>query len=166
MKVRILFNSSILRAVKNSVNTHSMVQHIEKRNGVIVPFDPTRIARAVERACDEVGETDKVFITDLTDAIVAEIVTAYDDDAETSIPTVEEVQDIVERHLVRVNRFAVAKAYILYRSARSDERAKQEKRLQEKFARNTLTVVKDNGRREKFDMIKIKKSFGSRNGWI
>ncbi len=157
MKVRILFNSSILRAVKNSVNTHSMVQHIEKRNGVIVPFDPTRIARAVERACDEVGETDKVFITDLTDAIVAEIVTAYDDDAETSIPTVEEVQDIVERHLVRVNRFAVAKAYILYRSARSDERAKQEKRLQEKFARNTLTVVKDNGRREKFDMIKIKK---------
>ena len=134
-----------------------MIQNIEKRNGTIVAFDASRIARAVEKACDDVGETDKMFIAELTDAIVAEIAAAYGDSTETSVPTVEEVQDVVERHLVRANRYEVAKAYILYRAARSEERVARERRLQEQLAHNTLKVVKDNGRRERFDMTKIKK---------
>lgn len=136
------------------------VTRIEKRNREIVPFDRCRIECAIEKACDEVGERDKSFIARLTDEIVREIAFAYDEEQDDeAIITVEDVQDIVERHLVRANKYDVVKAYILYRADRAEDREKRERALQERFDQHTLKVIKDDGRREAFDINKIKKVF-------
>lgn len=133
------------------------ITKIEKRNKTIVDFDRSRIERAIEKACDEVGERDKGFIARLTDEIIQEIDFAYNEEQCESIITVEEVQDIVERHLVRVNKYEVVKAYILYRAERSEDRAKKEQALKLQFEQQTLKVIKDNGKKESFDIDKIKK---------
>ncbi len=135
------------------------ITKIEKRNQEIVDFDRTRIERAIEKACNEVGERDKSFIAKLTDEIIQELEYAYDGEVCESVVTVEEVQDIVERHLVRINKYEVVKAYILYRAEHSDDREKKELLLKEQFEQQTLKVIKDNGKRELFDMDKIKKVF-------
>ena len=135
------------------------ITRIEKRNKEVVSFDRTRIERAIEKACDEVGERDKMFIKKLTDEIIQEIDFAYNEEQCESIITVEEVQDIVERHLVRVNKYEVVKAYILYRAERSDDRTKKERSLKEQFEQQTLKVIKDNGKKESFNIDKIKKVF-------
>lgn len=135
------------------------INQIEKRNKEVVSFDRTRIERAIEKACDEVGERDKAFIVKLTDEIMQEIDFAYSEEQCESIITVEEVQDIVERHLVRVNKYEVVKAYILYRAERSEDRAKKELALKEQFEQQTLQVTKDNGKKEAFNIDKIKKVF-------
>ncbi len=135
------------------------ITKIEKRNKKIVAFDRARIERAIEKACDEVGERDKSFIVTLADDIMQEINFVYSEEQCESIITVEEVQDIVERHLVRVNKYEVVKAYILYRAERSEDRAKKEQLLIEQFEHQTLKVIKDHGKKESFNIDKIKKVF-------
>jgi ribonucleoside-diphosphate reductase alpha chain len=134
------------------------IKKIMKRTNDIVDFDRRRVEIAIGKACAEVGEMEKDFIVPLTDAIIEELERSYDDECE-QIVTVEEVQDTVERHLVHANKYDVVKAYILYRAEHAEERAKREQDLKEQFEQQTLKVIKDNGRRENFDLSKIKKVF-------
>ncbi len=133
------------------------IKKIEKRNKEVVDFDRKRIEIAIEKACIEVGELDKEFIISLTNEIIHDLEQSFDDDCEEMMPTVEDVQDVVERHLVSANKYEVVKAYILYRAKQSEERAEKEQNLQEQFEQHTLKVIKDNGKRENFNVNKIKK---------
>jgi uridine kinase len=92
------------------------VTHVIKRTGAVVPFTPERITHAIYRAAVAVGGRDRSTAEGLTRQVV--------DILESTIPplrhpTVEEIQDIVEKVLIENGHAKVAKAYILYREERA-----------------------------------------------
>ncbi len=90
-----------------------------KRDGAIVPFEQLRITNAIFRAAVSVGGRDKSVAEDLSDQVV-EILRKRTKKKE--YPTVEEIQDIVEKVLIENGHAKVAKAYILYREERKQQR--------------------------------------------
>ena len=89
-----------------------------KRDGRIVDFDPRKISNAIRKAFNAVGQRDG----ELADRLAGEVVKILEKRFTEVIPSVEDVQDVVERVLIE-NRLAdVAKAYILYREKRSEIR--------------------------------------------
>jgi len=91
---------------------------IMKRDGRIVTFDPKKIMRAIEKAVHETGE----FETGESNRLVEIAVTILEKTNGKHVPTVEEVQDIVEQVLMAGGHYKTAKAYILYRERRREER--------------------------------------------
>ncbi|MFN4226861.1 MAG: adenosylcobalamin-dependent ribonucleoside-diphosphate reductase [Candidatus Ratteibacteria bacterium] len=92
-----------------------MVEYIKKRDGSIVKFQPEKIEFAIYRALKSVNIDDFNLATKLTNQVIEKI------DKE-KIPTVENIQDIVEKVLVENGLYDVAKAYILYRERRKQVR--------------------------------------------
>ncbi len=88
------------------------VESIRKRNGQVVPFDREKITGAIWAAIQAVGGRDYERARKLSDQVIKEIKRKYEDGG---IPSVEHVQDIVEKVLVENGNVKVAKAYILYR---------------------------------------------------
>jgi ribonucleoside-triphosphate reductase len=85
---------------------------IIKRNGVTVPFRPEKITRAIEKAMRASGEYGPGFPEAITQAVV-EILTETAEPLAT--PSVEGVQDLIEKVLMRQGFDETAKRYILYR---------------------------------------------------
>lgn len=85
---------------------------IRKRNGQVVPFDREKIAKAIFKAAHAVGGNDREESENITDSIVSILDILYKDGV---IPTVENVQDLVEKILIEKGHAKVAKAFILYR---------------------------------------------------
>ena len=98
------------------------IPSVVKRNGEVVPFDREKITVAIYKAAAAVGGHDRELTERLSDEVVAALSATYD---EESPPTVEEVQDVVERILIKAGHARTAKAFILYRH----ERAKMRSRL-------------------------------------
>jgi ribonucleoside-triphosphate reductase len=94
------------------------ITKIKKRDGRIVPFEKEKITKAIWKAAQAVGGKDYQTAVDLTDKVV-EIAQYVDDD---EIATVEALQDLVERVLVKNGHYKTAKAYILYRKQHQDIR--------------------------------------------
>ena len=99
-----------------------------KRTGAKVPFKKERITNAIYRAAVAVGGRDRSIADDLADQVVAMLEEKMPPD---HIPTIEEIQDVVEKILIENGRAKTAKAYILYR----DERARQRKKRAERSQR-------------------------------
>lgn len=96
------------------------IMQVEKRSGMIVDFDRSRIESAISRAYAATKVLiDIVSLSDLVDSIVATIEKDY---APHRIPQVEDIQNIVEKAIAEKGDFEVAKAYILYREERAKER--------------------------------------------
>ena len=88
-----------------------MIKTIKKRNGEVVAFDSKKIKEAIHKANVAVAD-EKIpakQLKELTDKVVAAI------PADT-IPTVEQIQDMVEEALIAADYAKTAKAYILYRA--------------------------------------------------
>ena len=87
-----------------------MERFVRKRSGSLVPFDPMKILNAIHMAStavnDEMTPSDYTYLTEKVCDRVAGIET----------PTVEQIQDEVERILIRYGFSDTAKAYILYRA--------------------------------------------------
>jgi uridine kinase len=92
---------------------------VTKRDGRVVPFTQERITNAIYRAAVAVGGRDKKTAQMLSDQVVSILDNA---NAPDKIPSVEEIQDIVEKVLVENGHAKVAKAYILYRDERNRSR--------------------------------------------
>ena len=90
----------------------SKVENIRKRNGQVVAFDQEKITRAIWAAVQAVGGRDISKAQKLSVQVVKGIRRKYEDG---SVPSVEHVQDIVEKVLIEDGHAKVAKAYILYR---------------------------------------------------
>ncbi|HLC94988.1 MAG TPA: ribonucleoside-diphosphate reductase subunit alpha, partial [Patescibacteria group bacterium] len=133
--------------------------HIKRRDGELISFDRTRIERAIELACDAIGETNKLFITTMTDAVIYDLILSCGEDPNIHIPSVETIQDLVEKHLMKEGRYEIAKAYILYREKQSEKREDKKEKLLEQFEQHSLQVTKTNGTKELFDIKKIKSVF-------
>ncbi|HLE02349.1 MAG TPA: ribonucleotide reductase N-terminal alpha domain-containing protein, partial [Dehalococcoidia bacterium] len=95
-----------------------MVSKVRKRDGRVVDFDPGKIARAIEKAMAAVGERDGREAERLAGVVVKGLEAHFD----SVTPGVEDVQDMVEKTLMREGFDRVAKAYILYRQKRTEVR--------------------------------------------
>lgn len=94
--------------------------YVKKRDGKIVAFDKSKIAEAIFKAAKAVGGEDR----SLADALANEVSEFTCAKFGSRIPTVEDVQDCVEKVLIEKGHAKTAKAYILYRDKRSKIRAK------------------------------------------
>ena len=94
-----------------------MITSIRKRDGRVVPFDIEKIQHAVTKAFEGSGSAKG----EETARLISEQVEHELENNENiaSTPTVEEVQDMVERVLIEKGFVRTAKAYILYRAERS-----------------------------------------------
>ncbi len=102
-------------------SSEPIIKFIRKRNGQVVPFDVNKITSAIFRAAASVGGKDRELAAQLATEVVRNL---YREKGE-HIPTVEEVQDAVERVLVSRGHARTAKAYILYREKRNQARIKK-----------------------------------------
>ena len=84
-----------------------------------MPFNPDRITNAIYRAAVAVGGRDRNTAEQLSRQVVQILESNTPSDY---IPTVEEIQDIVEKVLIENGHAKVAKAYILYREERAQRR--------------------------------------------
>lgn len=97
-----------------------LLDRVIKRTGATVPFNPERITNAIYRAAVAVGGRDRKIAEELTVQVIDLLQNNAPPD---QIPSVEEIQDAVEKVLIENGHARVAKAYILYR----DERARLRK---------------------------------------
>jgi len=94
-----------------------LIQHVQKRDGRIVTFDLGNIERAVHLALKSVGNHDEITAMHIAYEVQCNL-----EEEGNSVPEVEHIQDVVERTLIHFDYAEAAKAYILYRSKRSEER--------------------------------------------
>jgi ribonucleoside-triphosphate reductase len=94
------------------------IQKIRKRDGAIVDFDQLKITRAIFRAAAAIGGRDMRTAERLSDEVTKILEEKY----AGRIPTVENIQDIVEKVLIERGHARTAKAYILYRKQHEELR--------------------------------------------
>lgn len=94
------------------------IYKIQKRNGAIVDFELEKITDALSKAAQAVGKEDVIKLEALAQEVYFELESKFKD----RIPSVEEVQDVVEDILIRYDYEDMAKAYILYREKRREVR--------------------------------------------
>ena len=91
------------------------VKTIVKRDGRTVLYDETKIASAVLKAMTAAGSEDPVAAARVANAVGDHLSVG----GEESSPTIEEIQDTVEKELMREGYTEAAKRYILYRENRT-----------------------------------------------
>ena len=122
-----------------------MVKKLKKRDGRIVDFDLQKIRSAIWKAAQAVGGTDEGQAAILAQQ-VAELL---DEDYGTKkIPTVEDVQDTLEKVLIKAGHSQTARAFILYRQKRQAVRE----------AKSALGIVDD--LKLSFDSLSILRRYG------
>ncbi len=92
---------------------------VTKRDGTLAPFDNTRIFNAINKAGTTTGE----FGEEESWLLTAQVLKVMKHKFTESLPSIEQIQDIVEQVLISANYFATAKAYILYRDQRNRMRS-------------------------------------------
>ncbi|HQT44675.1 MAG TPA: ATP cone domain-containing protein [Candidatus Micrarchaeota archaeon] len=98
------------------------LKQIKKRDGRIVPYDRAKVINAIFKAAEAVGGSDRLEAEALALGVESLLEKEFDGH---SIPTVEQIQDIVEKVLIEQGHASTAKAYILYRQERSNLREKK-----------------------------------------
>ena len=94
------------------------IESVTKRDGTLAPFDSSKIYNAINKAgttTGEFGEQESWLLT-------AQVLKVLKHKFAESLPSIEQIQDIVEQVLISSNYFATAKAYILYRDQRNRSR--------------------------------------------
>src|SRR5688572_13797133 len=129
-----------------------------RRNGAVVPFTPDKIAIAMMKAFLAVHGTQgaasasvREQVDLLTQSVIKALVRSRPGGGTFHI---EDVQDSVELGLMRSGHHEVARAYVLYRERRSQERAKQSQ--QEAPPKAPQLHVLDQGERIPLDMESLK----------
>lgn len=97
------------------------IEYIIKRDFSTKPFSLDKITGAIQKAMNAVGSGTRENAQDVALSVYKKLVGRKNDD-QTYIPTIEEVQDIVENELMESKFKEVAKAYILYRNKRTQQR--------------------------------------------
>ena len=128
-------------------HSSSTIKQIRKRDGRLVTFDQNKITSALARAIAQTIGTDPALAQRLSDQVIKILEEKFDG---RTVPTVEEVQDSVEKVLLDNGQAKTAKSYIIYRQKRAEAR-KEKQRILEKeeidevdkrFDLNALRVLK------------------------
>ncbi len=107
---------------KETVRYRTMIAKIEKRDGRLVSFDFDKIAEAICKsmaAAGEGGQDDATLVAHQVAGELGRFAKKY----KNFLPTVEGMQDSVEKYLILNDYVKTAKAYILYRDKRAQLRA-------------------------------------------
>ena len=130
---------------------------IIRRNGAVVPFEPNKIAVAMMKAFLAVHGTQgaasasvRQTVDELTQAVMRAMMRSRPGGGTFHI---EDVQDQVELGLMRGGHHEIARAYVLYREKRTQERARQ---LQAQAPVATLIHVMDGGKKVALDLRHLK----------
>lgn len=113
--------------MKNILNTkkYSSLKQIQKRDGMIVPFDEKHITRAIIRSMSASKEGEEIEAEQVMLKVLdALILLKKEQNLKIFIPKVETIQDVVENELISAGFLQTAKSYILYRKQRSIVRQK------------------------------------------
>ena len=132
-----------------------MLSHYQiiRRNGAVVPFEPQKIAVAMMKAFLAVHGTQgaaSASVRETVDGLTQAVVRAL----QRSRPGggtfhIEDVQDQVELGLMRGGHHEIARAYVLYRERRTQERARQ---VEQAAPPAPVLHVVDGGRRVALDL--------------
>jgi ribonucleoside-diphosphate reductase alpha chain len=129
-----------------------------RRNGSVVSFEPSKITIAMTKAFLAINGGQgaasarvREEVTKLTDGVVAALVKRKPEGGAIHI---EEIQDQVELQLMRGGEHEVARAYVLYRERRSQERAHAKTQAKGKVTEPTLHVT-DNGVKKPLDLERL-----------
>ena len=129
-----------------------------RRNGAVVGFEPAKITIAVTKAFLAVNGGQGAAsarvrdeVVKLTDAVVNALMKRKPEGGAIHI---EEIQDQVELALMRGGEHEVARAYVLYRERRSQERAHEKSQKRGKPESTTITVV-ENGVSKPLDLERL-----------
>lgn len=98
-----------------------------KRDGQIVPYDRDRIETAILRALASLREGNRAIAAALACQVEEMLAAAY---GPSAAPTVEDIQDIVERVLMQSGHAGAARAYIIYRHERARLRDARARRIE------------------------------------
>lgn len=96
------------------------IKKIIKRDGSIVKYDCGRIATAIFKAAASTGHPNRKLSEDMARKVEGALVGAYGPDA---VPSLEDIQDIVENVLMENRLTGIARNYIIYRHQRAMARA-------------------------------------------
>ena len=102
---------------------------IRKRSGRIVNFEQSKISNAIYKALVATGKPEYPLAERLAARVVQKMIQL---DEKTVVPSVEDVQDMVESILIEEGLSETAKAYILYRHERRKIRDEKMKILNKK----------------------------------
>ncbi len=138
-----------------SLNQYQII----RRNGAVVPFEPGKIAVALMKAFLAVHGTQgaasasvREVVEELTHNVVRALVRSRPGGGTFHI---EDVQDQVELGLMRSSNHEVARAYVLYRERRAQERAQQSQQAAPASPEPVLHVI-DQGQRLALDLNHLK----------
>lgn len=95
-----------------------MLTKVIKRDGRVVDFDQERIINAIFKAATAAGGQNRRRACELSSQVVAILAEKFQD----QIPTVEDIQDVVEKVLIENGHAKTAKMYILYRRQHEEMR--------------------------------------------
>src|SRR5512132_2815457 len=131
-----------------------------RRNGAVVGFEPAKITIAMTKAFLAVNGGQGASsarvrdeVTRLTDAVVAALMKRKPDGGAIHI---EEIQDQVELALMRGGEHEVARAYVLYREKRAQERAHEKQKGAKGDAATTAINVVEQGVARPLDLARLK----------
>jgi transcriptional regulator NrdR family protein len=134
------------------------LQVIKKRNGDVVAFDVNKIEKVIKKAFLATRLDENEAVAKSIAGLVSSELEFRTLANEGIVLTVEQIQDIVERHLMSTGFFDVAKKYIIYRYEHEKIREQEKFKAIEKLEEGVLAVVKKNGKKQKFDIEKVRKS--------
>ncbi|HVY72922.1 MAG TPA: ribonucleoside-diphosphate reductase subunit alpha [Candidatus Paceibacterota bacterium] len=135
----------------------ALVKKLKKRNGEIVDFQPEKIAIAVQKAfAATLGDAHEADAKDIMRVVSDSLDLQYGNTA--FIPSVEDIQDLVETALMVRNYFGVAKSYIIYRYEHDKARQEKKEEVAEKIQDNSLLITKRDGSSERFSEEKLTKT--------
>ena len=147
-------NDPAKTAVLNASLSH---YQIIRRNGAVVPFEPAKIAVAMMKAFLAVHGTQgaasasvRETVDQLTQAVVRALLRSRPGGGTFHI---EDVQDQVELGLMRGSHHEVARAYVLYRERRTQERATHK---EQQVTNEPVLHVIDQGQRVALDTARLK----------
>ena len=153
-----LMNLSADRAGAATVHPLNHYQII-RRNGAVVPFEPNKIAVAMMKAFLAVHGTQgaasasvREIVEELTQNVVRALMRSRPGGGTFHI---EDVQDQVELGLMRSSNHEVARAYVLYRERRTQERSQQNQQAAPVVQEPALHVL-DGGKRVALDLNYLK----------
>ena len=140
-------------AAANPLNHYQII----RRNGAVVPFEPNKIAVAMMKAFLAVHGTQgaasasvREMVDGLTQAVIRALMRSRPGGGTFHI---EDVQDQVELGLMRGGHHEIARAYVLYREKRTQERAKK---VDQEAPKAPQLHALDNGQRIVLDLDRLK----------
>ncbi|MCZ2133990.1 MAG: ribonucleoside-diphosphate reductase subunit alpha [Burkholderiales bacterium] len=136
-----------------------LLYKVIRRNGSVVGFEPSKITVAMTKAYlaahgnqSAASARARELTQSLTDAVLRALMRVKPEGGAIHI---EEIQDQVELSLMRSGEHEVARAYVLYREKRAQERAAQHKNARHADQESILHVVED-GVRKPLDLLRLR----------